>query len=107
MSQPAEESALAKLLQEISGNVTRRAHPRDVKASPIAAARLREAYSKIRLRLKSEAPFAPFATERSSAPLSSSRTQPPLRATIDPMRPRPATVSPGAAVRIAPSIFRP
>jgi hypothetical protein len=37
MSQPAEESGLARLLQEISGNVTRRAHAHDVKASPIAA----------------------------------------------------------------------
>lgn len=62
-------------------------------------------YSKIRLRVKSEAPFAPFVTARSSAPLSSSKTQPPLRATIAPIRPKPATLSPGAAVRIAPSIL--
>src|ERR1700723_3594251 len=71
MSEPAEESASAKLLQEISGNVTRRAHPRDVKASPVAAGSLREAYSKMRLRVKREAPFAPLATARSSLPWSS------------------------------------
>src|SRR6202020_2042817 len=62
-------------------------------------------YSKILLRVKSEAPFAPFATPRSSVPLSSSRTHPPLRATIAPIRPKPATLSPGDAVRIPPSIF--
>jgi hypothetical protein len=64
-------------------------------------------YSKIILRANSEAPFASLATVRSVAPLSSSKTQPPLRATIAPMRPTPATLSPGAAARIAPSIFQP
>ena len=36
---PAEESALAKLLQEISGNVTRPWRQADVRASPTAGAR--------------------------------------------------------------------
>src|ERR1700722_16868849 len=62
-------------------------------------------HSKIRLRAKSEAPFAAFDTARSALPLSSTTTQPSFRATIAPMRPKPATRSPGPAVWIAPSIF--
>src|SRR5271166_5016119 len=62
-------------------------------------------HSKIRLRVKSEAPFAAFDIARSALPLSSSTTQPSFRATIAPIRPRPATLSPGAARRIAPSIL--
>src|SRR5580704_7481100 len=62
-------------------------------------------HSKIRLRVKSEEPFAAFDTARSSLPLSSSTTQPSFRATIAPIRPRPATLSPGAAMRISPPIL--
>src|SRR6185312_16080008 len=52
-------------------------------------------YSKIRSRANSAAPFAPLATDRSSLPLSSMRTQPPPRGTIAPILPRPAIMSPG------------